>query len=848
VCGRGAAAAAAACVFRSCSSCFVGSRGGRCWECCIPFHVKQQLTGPPRCTPFVHPSPQAADADADPQADACALAVCFCCEQLSTPPGALGALLLRRALRDPAAATARLGPASLLQLARLAGTLGLYAPALASALCARLVATRALRHITSHQLALLMASVARVCGGAEGGEDEEEGRGGAAPEGWDGRMLAGIALRALTRGPREWGGPFKMAHLRIILDAAASCRVEGREVMARQLVAALAEWAALDGWRPLAQPGGSSSSSSDRGTYGSSGSRGRLSPPDPALIFARRDHLRAELHGRRAVALLVAIQRCGGGPVPRPLLQWLLRRCIAPALPRCNPWWVRRLCAALAELGSGSGFLLSAALGPYLTAHEACAGAGGGAAAAAAAEVGEQPLPIDLNDPAIERLLVAVGHLVNSCQQEVTAAGATKDSQHNQHHQQHHHHQPTPADGLAAARAFARRALAALPTTHAALQRLPAGHAAALLWAATRAGAEPTPAQWEVLCAAVGGRMCQLRTDQLLRLAWSAGALTAALDGARDDDGGAAAWQLRKRGARAPDAVSGSGAHGLTYRLCLELSRRDMPASGVSMGLWALSRLRGAASARAAFAQLASRLLVCNSEQLWRLSPTAVIRLASACAQSAWAPAPLLAAVAARGAGMAGALPGPLLAQLVWALAAAGVAHRGLLDASAARAGALVTEFEARIQQQVAADGGGVLGGGGGGGAFTSSKQPEALLLAWRSLRFRPPKGLAARLAAVMAVMRRLEGAGAGGGVEGGGGASSSSSSSSSSSEALQAAILGEASNAAAAAAGSHAAGAGVEAAVRAPRVAESTAGAQNISLIMARRRVVRPVHPGQQQ
>ncbi|GBF88680.1 hypothetical protein Rsub_01579 [Raphidocelis subcapitata] len=671
--------------------------------------------------------------DAPPGADDAALAIAAACEGLGGSPP-LRVALLRRALGDPRGFVARLHGPQVMHAAKLAGTAGEAAPALAAAIVARLRESGGLREASSHTLARLAASVARMCDG------------GPAPPGWDGGTLAPVVLRALAGGVQGWGGKYRMSHLRIILDSAARCEMRGRADLARRLLSDLAAWAALDHGPPAAALRGGA--------------------------LTRRDRLRTALSGRRGAALLLAARRCGAEP-PAALRRWLVLRCVAPALSRCRAWWVRRLAELVAESGEDAGLLLSAALAPWLPGPPAagCGGAppraaGGGAAAAAG---GRAQRRVSLHSPSVERLLVAIGHIAFLCKTEADAGAAAGGGAGGGGGRRGGRFAAAEAaEGLATARAFVRLALSDLPCTHAELQRLPPPAAAALVWAATRAGVAPSPGQRAALCAALAYRLNALSTDQLLRLAWGTGPLLA---GPADAGGGGEVG--------GGEGGSGGGGGGgrdqlwagppkLCSRLCMELAGRPLSASGLSLALWAVSRLGDAPGARRAFTLLSSRLLRAGGGRLDALPARELVRLATACAQAAWAPPALLAPLAKRGAALAPGLPGVLLAQLLWSLATTQVRHSELLAASADRAEELAAAFEAgerrgqrpqrqqqQQQQQEQQQGQGQAVRDGEG--FTSSKQPEALLFAWARLSYRPPGGLAARLRAVADALQSHE-------------------------------------------------------------------------------------------
>lgn len=163
------------------------------------------------------------------ESDTAALTICIAAPG-GAPPGLRDALL-SAALSDPAAAAARLPPAAAVQLARLAGAIGVESRPLAAALVDRIVAGGALGSMSSDKLALLAASVARMLGGDAGGESsgasegtaEASGGGGGggvsslapprAPPGWDGESLTAPALRAFAGGRAGWGGSCKVRAL-----------------------------------------------------------------------------------------------------------------------------------------------------------------------------------------------------------------------------------------------------------------------------------------------------------------------------------------------------------------------------------------------------------------------------------------------------------------------------------------------------------------------------------------------------------------------------------------------------------------------------------------------------------
>ncbi|KAI8473175.1 MAG: hypothetical protein J3K34DRAFT_457460, partial [Monoraphidium minutum] len=723
------------------------------------------------------PAPRASEHTAE----AAAITVCHCCERLGAPRASLRAELLRRALAAPRAAAARLPLAVLLRLASLAGAAGAASPELGAAICRRVAAGGALR-LAPDRLALLCASMARLGGGG-------------APAGWSGALLAPAALWSLASGRRGWGARRRLAQLRVILDSAAACEMPGREEMARQLVASLAEWAALDAWRP---PGAAA-----EGAEGGAATAG-------GSAFERRDRLRRELYGRRGAALLCAMARCGAPPPP-PLLNWLLRRCAAPALHACDLFWVQRLGAALAGMGGGAGLLLSAALGPWLHARQrpqAEDGGGDDGSGGGGGGGGERVPEIDLWSGSAARLLLAVGYLSHQCQRE--EAGADADAMEGGEGLPGAALRRPRPSGSAAARAFALRALAALPRDPRAARRAaPARHAAVLAWAAARAGAAPSGAQRRALRAALAGRLRDLPTAELVRFAWAAAALelhaddggvtpSVGADGADGDDGSehtapldeerAGAAPPRPRRQRPLPPPPPFGGRAFADGLARELAGRRLDGASAATALWALSRLGDAPGARRAFLRLAEHAVAAEGGDGgggggggggWELDAASVVKLATACAQASWAPPALLGAAAARGAALAPRMGGPLLAQLVWATAAARVAHRPLLAAAAARAGE-IADAHLRSGGSASGGGGGVSasdGGGGastsGGGGFTSSRQPEALLQAWADLGYEPTPAAAAALRRVAAELRRREGGGRGGGErresEGGG-------------------------------------------------------------------------------
>jgi hypothetical protein len=695
----------------------------------------------------------------------------------------------------------------------------------------------------------------------------------------------GAALRAAARQTGRQGQPApascnrssrppQMTQLRILLDSAARCNMRGRAKLAQALADDLARWAQLDAWRRL---------------------HGGCDP------FPRRDRLRRQLHGARGAALLLAFARCGAAP-PAPLLRWLLRRCVAPGLARTSPFWAARLSTALGELGAGAGLVLRAGLEPWVDPEEALAeeeeaaadeaarrvpcgdacGSGSGSSsdsteeerrwqlrqAAQPREPPREPLrALNLHSRECMWLLVVAGQLAHAAQQEEAALAAAEcsigsdtaaarlgprgayvlaDGQHGANVGRIVAEAPA---GLAAARALTQRALAALPAQLDELMALPAAAAAALMWTAARSGARVEAAQFDALCAALGGvRTARLGTSDLLRLAWSFGILQeqqqrAAVGGGGGEPGGGSRTLARRR-MRVPGDRPWGGAFQVGHHVCWELSGRRLSADDASMVLWALLRLGDNAHTRIAFGRLADRLVKDDARQLRALGAASAVRLATACARAAWAPPALMAALAARGAELArGGLAAPLLAQLMWAAAAAHVTHRGLLDASAARAAELADAFEAAQAQE----GGGLAAAGAKqatAGGFTASRQPEALLNAWVRLRFRAPEPLVARLRQAAAALREREGAGAprvldapalsSDSSDGGSVSSSSSSSSEPPPPVAQ-----------------PAAAVAPQAAPQAAATPEETppagpeALAARLSQLAARRRVVRPVHPG---
>ncbi|KIY93162.1 hypothetical protein MNEG_14801 [Monoraphidium neglectum] len=361
----------------------------------------------------------------------------------------------------------------------------------------------------------------------------------------------------------------------------------------------------------------------------------------------------------------------------------------------------------------------------------------------------------------------------------------------------------------------------------------------------------------------------EVQTCELLRLAWAVAVLGLQTPEDEREPAGfdiASSGVVRegagRRGPRVAGHCAGARGRGLLSELGAELARRRLGPARVATALWSLSRLGGSPAARRAFHLLSQRLMAePGGGGAAQLGPAAVVKLATACAQAAWAPSALLSALAARGAALAPRLPAPLLAQLVWALAAARVAHRGLLEASARRAAELATAFadESAAGPTTASSSGGGCDGSdssdssrsdgsdgscGSNEGFTSSRQPEALLLGWSQLGFCPPPALSLRLEAVASELRRREGravaratpppppaGGAGGAAAGGAPAAAASGGV----EAAAAGSLG---------------GAGAGAGASRPRASVAGAGglADRLAIATARGRLVRPAHPSQRQ